>query len=183
MTCRKAAYWMQLYIDGRLAHARFARLEHHLSSCASCLREFALLRMVSVGASTEQVVDEPEGLGEAIMWRVAAYEAQRRAPENAGWLAGVPQWALSWRGAVTAAILLLVLIILQPGPLSGLNPDVRRTAEDGVRLLLTPGPESIVWGIWLAGIGAALFLSLWFARAEASSGWRRAIAQRWPQLW
>jgi anti-sigma factor RsiW len=183
MTCRKAAYWMQLYMDGRLAPARFARLEQHIATCAPCARELALMRSICEGASAGPLVAEPEGLSEAILRRVAAYEAQRREQAASGWLASVPHWALSWRGALAAAILLLVLVILQPGPLYGLNPDVQRMAEDAIQLLLTPGPDSIVWAVWLAGLGAALAFSLWFARAEASSGWRRAIAQRWPQLW
>ena len=51
-----------------------------------------------------------------------------------------------------------------------------------VQLLLSPGPEQIAWGIWIA---AALVVSAgvtWLMRADMYADWRRSLVERLPQL-
>ncbi len=183
MTCKKAAYWLQLYIDGRLERSRLAHLEQHLTACDRCREELTLLEQIRDCAQESELVAEPTDLTERILDRVAAFEAHRarRAEE---WLPGVPQWALGWRSAVLAMLILLALIVLaEPGALARVSDTLANHATSAYTLLLMPGPDSISWGIWVGGVAAALALTVWFVRADASSAWRRAISQRLPQLW
>ncbi len=183
MTCKRAAYWLQLYIDDRLERSRLAHLEQHLAACDHCREELALLEQIRDCAQESELVAEPANLTERILDRVAAFEA-RRALRAQEWLPGVPQWALGWRSAVVAMLILLALVIVaDPTAFATMSNSLTNHATSAYTLLLMPGPDSISWGIWAGGIAAGLALAVWFARADASSAWRRAISQRLPQLW
>lgn len=183
MTCKKAAYWLQLYLDGRLDRSHLARLEQHLQSCMACREDRILFEQIREGASEGELVAEPADLTERVVARVAAYEASRASsPEE--WLAGVPQWALSWRSAAFALVVVVALTYLAaPREFMRLSESLAGAATVAYSLLLAPGPDSISWGIWAAGCAVALMLTVWLVRADASSALRRAIAQRLPQLW
>jgi anti-sigma factor RsiW len=184
MTCKKAAYWLQIYIDGRLEPSRLPRLEQHLAACDTCRQDLALLEQIRDGAreEAEALVAEPTDLTERVLYRIAAYEA-RRAARTEGWLPGIPRWAIGWRSGVVALFVLAVLALLQPGALAAFTDTLSRHANSAYTLLMMPGPDSISWGIWAGGVLAALALTVWFVRADASAPWRRAISQRLPQLW
>jgi anti-sigma factor RsiW len=188
MTCRKSAYLMQLYIDGRLAPARHVHLEQHLSSCAACRRELALLEVVRDAASAGELAPESPDLAPLIMRRVVAFEARRalaadREHAPSGPPLGLPRWAIGWRGAALALLMLLIVALLQPAAFGGIGGALTRDVSGAVQALLGPGPDAISWAVWALGSAVALAIAVWFARADASSGWRRAIAQRLPQLW
>lgn len=186
MTCKKVSYWMQLYTDGRLERARLTHLERHLAECPACRQELTLLECIRNGAretaSESELVPEPADLTRRILDRVAAYEA-RRATRSQEWWPGVARWAAGWRGAAGALVILTVLALLQPGAFAAFTHALSQHAASAYILLMTPGPDSIIWGVWGAGALVAGALTIWFMRADASSGWRRAIAQRLPQLW
>jgi anti-sigma factor RsiW len=182
MTCKRAAYWLQLYIDGRLERTRLARLEQHLAICGACPQELALLEQIRDGARASELVAEPAELTERILYRIAAYEA-RHAARAEEWLPGVPRWAIGWRSAVVALLVFAALALLQPGAFATLSDTLSRHATNAYTLLMAPGPDAISWGVWVGGLVAALLLTVWFARADASSAWRRAISERLPQLW
>ncbi len=182
MTCKKATYWLQLYIDGRMEPTRLPRLEQHLAGCDMCRQDLALLEQIRDGAHEGVLVAEPADLTERILYRVAAYEA-RRAARAQEWLPGIPRWAIGWRSGVVALLVLAALALLQPGALAALSDTLSRHANSAYMLLMMPGPDSISWGIWAGGLVAALAFTIWFVRADASSAWRRAISQRLPQLW
>lgn len=186
MKCRKATYLIQLYLDGRLAPARHVHLEQHLASCAACRHELAVLQSIRGAAAEGELVPEPADLTALVMSRVAAYEARRAlaaAPSPAAPPFGLPRWVIGWRGAVVAALMLLSIALLQPTAFGGLGATLTRDVSGAFNALLGPGPDSISWAVWLLGSIVALAFTVWFARAEASSAWRRAIAQRLPQLW
>jgi anti-sigma factor RsiW len=186
MTCTTSAKWLQLYIDGRLERARLARLEGHLAACEACRRELALLEQIRDCASERELVPEPADLTQRILYRIAAYEARRALPAEAGPLGsgvGIPRWVTSWRGAIAAVVILMALALLRPGAFASAMDTLSRQAASAYMLLLTPGPDSISWGVWVVACLATLALAVWFVRADASSTWRRAISQRLPQLW
>lgn len=182
MTCKKTAYWLQLYIDDRLAPAQLARVQRHLAGCDACRAELALLTCIRDGARESELIAEPVDLTRRVLDRVAAYEAQRTAVQQAG-LPGVAGLAASWRKVALALVALVTLALLPPGNASAVTDTLSRHLASAYVLLLTPGPDSISWGVWAAGGLVAGAFTVWFARADASSGWRRAITQRLPQLW
>jgi anti-sigma factor RsiW len=186
MTCTKSAKWLQIYIDGRLERVRLAHLEAHLAACDACRRELAILEQIRDCASERELLPEPADLTQRILYRIAAYEARRALPAGAeplGSGVGIPRWVTSWRGALAAIVILMALALLQPGAVASAMDTLSRQAESAYILLLTPGPDSISWAVWVVACLATLFLAVWFIRADASSAWRRAISERLPQLW
>src|SRR5579863_6457059 len=179
MTCKKTAYWLQLYIDGRLDPARHTRVERHLAACPTCRRELALLECVGTVAGERALIAEPADLTQRVLDRVAAYEAHRTARAQ-DWLAGAAGRAANWRTVALALVVLVALALLQPGNAAAFTDTLSRHLESAYILLLTPGPDSISWGVWGAGGLVAGALTIWLARADASSGVRRAISQRLP---
>ena len=196
MRCGQASGWISLYLDGRLDVRRLGRLESHLMSCAECRRDLARLRLVQTALHEEQPVEEPANLNEAVMRRIAAYEARRAsvaamARQRAAALRAErrAQRAQVWRGVGARRALALVVALaalavwaqmatpnLLPGMAERLGPNV-------LQLLFTPGPDEIAWSVWIAGVALALAIFTWLARADASEELRRALADRLPQLW
>ncbi|HLY30458.1 MAG TPA: zf-HC2 domain-containing protein [Ktedonobacterales bacterium] len=118
--------------------------------------------------------------------RSAAWGALR------AWQAGRPSWR--WPGVAAALLALafsLWLFIWPDAPLpfsGGMTPgrlvgNVTSMTTNLAQWLLTPGPESIAWIVWIVGAFIALAVGMWLARAEASAAWRRALAERLPPLW
>lgn len=182
MTCKKAARLLQLYTDGRLPRAQHASLERHLAECAACREESALLDHIVRAARDEELIPEPADLTQRVLDRIAVYEA-RRAARTQEWMPAPARWAVGWRAVLAAMMVLAALALLQPGAFATFTQALSRHAELAYNLLMTPGPDSISWWVWAAGALVVGVFMLWFVRAEASAGWRRAISQRFPQLW
>lgn len=182
MTCKRTASLLQLYVDDRLAPAQVARLERHLAGCGNCREELALFECIRDGAGESELIEEPADLTQRVLDRVAAFES-RRAAAAQEWLPGVSGLAASWRKVALALVALVALALLPSGNAFALTDTLSRHVASAYILLLTPGPDSISWGVWAAGGLVAGAFTIWFARADASSGWRRAISQRLPQLW
>jgi len=195
MRCGQASGWISLYLDGRLDVRRLGRLERHLMSCAECRRDLARLRLVQVALREEQSVEEPAALNEAVMRRIAAYEAQRAsdaalARQRAALRAERrTRRAQAWRAVGARRALALVVAgaalavwaqMVAPTLISGM---AERLGPNVLQLLFTPGPDEIAWSVWIAGAGLALAIFTWLARADASEELRRALAERLPQLW
>lgn len=165
-------------------------------TCAECRRDLARLRVMHAALREESLVDEPNGLNEAVMRRVSAYEAQRasaaaeaRQRMAARRVERQAHRALFWRGvglrrALALAVAFTALVIFAQVTTPHLLSDVTgRIGPNVLQLLFTPGPEQIAWGVWIAGAALALGVFAWFARADASEELRRALAERLPQLW
>jgi anti-sigma factor RsiW len=196
MKCVHASKWMSLYVDGRLDLRRLGRLERHLTLCPQCRRDLARLRLMQVALHEEPLVDEPAGLTEHVMRRISAYEAQRasdaaKARQRAAARAAErqAQHAQGWRAigvrrALALATALVALIawaqVTHPAALVGF---AGRFGPNLLQLLVTPGPYQIAWSVWIGGIALALGICTWFARNDATEEWRRALAERLPQLW
>ncbi len=95
-----------------------------------------------------------------------------------------------WVSALVALVALALAAFVWPAPfgasvtpaqMTQLTPG--RLLSDAEQWLLTPGPDAIIWGVWVAGAVVALVAVAWFARADASAEWRRALVERLPQLW
>lgn len=184
--CARTEKLIQLYVDDRLSQGQTVDLQRHLSECAACRAELgALVSLRGAIVETDMTPEmTPAGapdaadLTEAIMRRVAVYEARKavertaleRRPEFIPDF--VPEW-FGWRSVVVSvALLALVVTALMPG---GWNA--------AISALLSPGPDQLSWAVWLGGGLVALMAVVWFVRADASSEWRRAISERLPQLW
>lgn len=192
MKCNRATQWLSLYLDGRLDVRRLGRLERHLIECVACRHELARLRLMELAMREERAVEEPAGLTEHVMRRISAYEAQRASEAAMARQRAAARRAAraqAWRGvgarrALALALALVALAIwtqimtptLLPGFAGRLGPNV-------LQLLATPGPYAIAWSVWIAGVALALGVGAWVARADAPEEWRRALAERLPQLW
>lgn len=190
-----AGVLMSLYLDERLNGRQMRLLEHHLAQCAACHRDLARLRLAAPAlretdpAATAEV---PADLVERVSRRVAAFEAQKatdlaraRQRRAARKVARAAFWrGQGWRlaGAVVALVM-AVAIWWRTFPQNGLAGAAARLGPDLFQLLLTPGPDEIAWSVWIAGAALALGAGGWLARADASAEWRRALAERLPQLW
>lgn len=192
MKCARASEWLSLYLDGRLDVRRLSRLEQHLIECATCRRDLAHLRQLELALREERLADEPTGLTEHVMRRISAYEAQRASEAALARQRAAARRARRipvWRGVGARRALALVVALaafvawaqlsapaLLPGVASHLGPNL-------LQLLSSPGPYSIAWSIWLAGLALAVGLGAWVARTDAPEELRRALADRLPQLW
>lgn len=104
------------------------------------------------------------------------------------WQSAGPSWR--WMGAVLLLALAALAVVVWPAPFGQIMTPVMLAQLEPTRLLgvaeqwlLTPGPDAIVWAIWVAGAVVTLTAVAWFARADASAEWRRALVARLPQLW
>ena len=192
MRCGRANDWMSLYLDSRLEMRRLEQLERHLLGCEACRRDLARLRLVQMALRDERMVEEPAGLNEHVMRRISAYEAQRASKAAmARQRAAARRIARgqAWRGAGARRALALALTLvafvvwaqvttptLLPNLAAHLGPNL-------LQLLVSPGPYEIAWSVWIAGATLALAAFTWLARTEASEEFRRALADRLPQLW
>ncbi len=192
MRCGRANDWMSLYLDGRLDVRRLGRLERHLMACEECQRDLARLRLVQVALRDERLVEEPAGLNEHVMRRVSAYEAQRAsaaAMRRQRAAARKAERARTWRGvgarrALALAIALVALFVWAQMTTPKLLPEMAsRLGPNLLQLLVSPGPYEVAWSVWIAGATLALVAFTWLARTEASEEFRRALADRLPQLW
>jgi anti-sigma factor RsiW len=198
MKCARASTWIQLYLDDRLSQERAGELQRHLGACAACREELtALLSLRQSIIKTDLTPDptpagapEPADLTDAIMRRIAAYEAHEaeerrvaleRRPEF------IPDFVPAWVGrrsiAVSVVLVALLVAALQPGGLGAVANTLAHQLDGAVSAMLTPGPDQLSWAVWLAGGVVTLVVVVWFMRADASSEWRRAISERLPQLW
>jgi anti-sigma factor RsiW len=183
-TCASTGKLIQLYLDDRLSQAQALELQRHLGGCAACREELGALvnlRMAIVATDIEPDLapeGAPEELTDAIMRRIATYETRKaverkaleRRPEFIPDF--IPEW-VGWRSVViSVALVALVITALLPGGWNAV-----------IGALLSPGPDQISWAVWLGGGLVTLLAVIWFVRADASSQWRRAISERFPQLW
>lgn len=178
MKCAQYADWLQLAVDGRLEPARQRLLDAHLADCPFCQHDYALLEEVR-DALTMPVVAEVD-LTAAIRQRIANYEvaaAARRERRHA------VRRDLAQRGAIAVVLVMLAIAFLQPGLWHSATATVQRTVPQVLTLLLSPGPNSIAWGIWCGAVLAALGLVVWLRRTEALTNWRRTLEERLPQIW
>ena len=185
-TCARTGKLIQLYLDDRLSQAQASELQRHLSGCAACREELsALLSLRHAIVETDvspDLTQAPADLTDAIMRRIAVYEARKTLARPEFIPDFVPEW-VGWR-SVVASVALVALVVT--ALLGGLGPVANTVAHqfDGVvSALLSPGPDQVSWAVWLGGGLLALLAVIWFVRADASSQWRRAISERLPQLW
>jgi anti-sigma factor RsiW len=201
MKCARASTWIQLYLDDRLSQERAGELQRHLGACAACREELTSLlslrqSIIATDLTPHQTPEgaaEPADLTDAIVRRIAAYETRKalEAEERRAALERrpefIPDFVPAWVGrrSIAVSVLLVALLVaaLQPGGLSAVANTLAHQLDSAVSALLTPGPDQVSWAVWLAGGVVTLVVLVWFMRADASSEWRRAISERFPQLW
>lgn len=177
MKCAQYTDWLQLSVDERLDADRQHNLEAHLASCASCRHDYALLQEVRDALAMPVVTDID--LTDAIRERIAHYElaaAVQRERRSAF------RRDLLSRGVVVVALIMLAIAFLQPGLWRSATDSVQRTLPQVLTLAMSPGPYSIAWVIWVAAVVVALGLFVWLRRTEAVTTWRRALEERFSQI-
>ncbi len=191
----RAGVLMSLYLDERLDDRGALQLERHLAECAGCRRDLARQRLAEPAlreTDLAAVTQVPADLAARVAQRVAAYEAQRTfalAQARQRRAARRMARAAFWRGpglrlvVMASALIVAVGIWWRTYAASGLVGAAGHLGPDVLQLLATPGPDEIAWSVWIAGAALALGAGGWLARADASAEWRRALAERLPQLW
>jgi predicted anti-sigma-YlaC factor YlaD len=178
MTCARARFWMQLYLDGMLDARRLARLEEHLAGCAVCREELAVLEMVCQGTVEATLAGPAVDVTGAVMARIAGLEERRAA---AGAARG---FALAWADAVLAAVLATLatalFLVFQPTlwrmSSTAASQELGALGHDIADQLATWSP----WVAWVVCVGLGIALTIWFAGGEVRSGWRKALMARLP---
>jgi anti-sigma factor RsiW len=182
MTCHQAARWLQLYADGRLDAGHFAHLERHLAGCPQCRREHMLLELICQAAVGDDLVREPAGLTEGILWRIASVEARRLEAATAV-VASVPtrDFTPDWGDGVLASFLAtvatVVFLYFQPAlrAMAGRAClEMLGQVERGVGDAIVGSSSWVAWAVWVI---AGLCLAIWFAGGEVRAGWRRALTE------
>jgi anti-sigma factor RsiW len=108
---------LSAYLDGELAPEQSAAVRHHLEICASCKRQFDILRQTDAVVRGVAPLTPSAGFDSAF-WRKVADHQERRT--GGGWLRGL--W-VGWRPALvagvvaaTAVVVISVAIRSQKGP-------------------------------------------------------------------
>lgn len=178
MSCSQATNWLQHYIDGRLDVSRLVHLERHLRTCNACRDDLALFELLRASLAEDERATAAPDLTPLIMQRIAVHEIQRAAARV------TPAWHdRRWQVAALTIALGIALVLFNPGLTANLTGTLNHGFPGVVAALTAPGPESAPWGVWLAGAIAVVILLLRFTRADAYTSWRRALAERLPQLW
>jgi anti-sigma factor RsiW len=187
MKCARASKLIQLYVDDRLSQAKADELQRHLSACAGCREELASLLSLRETIVATDLAPEPADLTDAIMRRIAAAEARKAEARKAEALERRPEFLPAWVGwrsiGVSAVLVALLVTALLPGGWIVVVNTLSRDLAGVINALLEPGPDQVTWAVWLAGGLVTLVVVVWFMRTDASSQWRRAISERFPQLW
>lgn len=178
LSCSRARYWLQLYVDERLDVRRLAPLEEHLSVCIACRQELAALEAIRFALRPVNLEREPANLTAQIMARVAAVESRHAR-------AAARSFTLRWGDALLAALLASVatisFVLLDPTLRTTLPAAFIHSFPSVAALLAAPGPGSIAWIAWIVWVVTGLGLAIWFAGAEARSTWRRSLSERVPR--
>lgn len=178
LSCSRARYWLQLYVDGRLDLRRLPPLEEHLNACAACRGELAVLETIRSALEQPNLEREPANLTAQILARVAAAEARRTR-------AAARPFGLRWGDALLAALLAsiatLSFVLFDPTLRATLPAAFMRSFPSVALWLTAPGPGSIAWIAWIVWVVTGLSLAIWFAGAEARSTWRRSLSDRVPR--
>ncbi len=180
ISCARARYWLQLYVDERLDVRRLPELEQHLDTCAACRAELTALEMIRGALSATNLEREPANLTAQILARVAAVET-RRAQVRAAARPFAVRWGDALLAALLASVATLSFVLLDPTLRATLPAAFVHSFPDFVALLMAPGPGSIAWIAWIVWVATGLVLAVWFAGAEARSTWRRSLSERVPR--
>jgi hypothetical protein len=140
LKCTEAKQWLSPYLDGAISGVKMLALQRHLETCASCHREYMLLRQTQQWLTTVKRPPVPPDLGlklrlaisrEAALVRRPRFEALRLRLENTLNAFMVPVTA----GLCSALLIfgLVTAILAVPGQLQANNADVP--------LMLNTGPE------------------------------------------
>ncbi len=187
-SCRHAARWIQLLLDGRIAPADRDRLDQHLAVCPGCSAALDEYRRISSAAGTwarPSASDDPGDRFTASVLQRIASESGAPALHNARltWIAG---------SAIAAAVVLLAAVLSTHIPIA--LPDFSALVAGDKALSVSPagipsfpamltgmlsemyrsaaGAESrITVPLWTSMLALpALCAHLWFARRASSSG-------------
>jgi anti-sigma factor RsiW len=172
MTCRRAATWLQLYVDGQLSVRRLARLEEHLEVCAACRNDLTVLEAICQTSAALDYESEPADLTAAIMRRIGELEERRVAAR--GERAFGPGWADALLAAVLATLATAVFLAFQPGLWRMASLALTRMFA-GVATDVSAWSPWVAWVVW---VGVGLTLAIWFAGGEVRAGWRRTLTAR-----
>lgn len=179
ISCARARYWLQLYVDERLDVRRLPVLEQHLGACAACRAELTALETIRGALAPTNLEREPANLTLQIMARVAAVESRRAHARTAARPFAV-RWGDALLAALLASVATLSFVLLDPTLRATLPAVFMRSFPHVAALLTAPGPGSIAWVAWFVWVATGLGLAIWFAGAEARSTWRRSLSERVP---
>ncbi len=184
MRCKEATRQLQLYLDNRLTIKQTRALEAHVTNCAACLEELAILEEVIDSLQTFKVVTEPDDLNAQIMRKVAIAASQRNMP--------APRYSL-WRptlleilvAAILATIATLGTILQQPSirallPIANGHDALSLAFMHSLQLLMTIDSNTLILVFWIVGTILGICITLVLAGSEMRSQLFKAMMERLP---
>lgn len=182
MRCKEAAQHLQLYVDGRLSMKQTRALEAHVSSCAACRADVALLEQVAGTLHTFRLVAEPEDLTANIMRRVSMSTPRSTAPKFS-LLRPSPVEILT--AVLLATVATLVSLMQQPAvravlPIANGHDSLSLAFIRTLHLLTTVDIGTLILALWVIGTILGICITLVLAGEEVRSRWFRAMMERLP---
>ncbi|HVB73467.1 MAG TPA: zf-HC2 domain-containing protein [Ktedonobacteraceae bacterium] len=182
MHCSEARQELQLYIDRRLTLARTRALEAHISRCANCRQELALLELVSHHLDMVPSVAEPEGMHAQIMQRIAISAPRRIAQPFFPWRPSLAEWIAA---ILLATVATLGSILEQPSlramlPFANGHDSLSITFMNLVHTVLSMNGSTLTLVLWIIGTVLGICITLAFAGTEVRSRWFKAMMDRLP---
>ncbi len=186
MRCDKAAWQLQLYLDGQLSLEDVRVLEAHLSTCSACQTELhALEKMFRAFQEMEQVV-EPANLTAHIMRRVAldVQQKEKKVRETSFTLLR-PSLQELMSAMLLATVSMLGLILAQPTlrtmlPIANGHDAISLLFINLIQNLTTMSPGTLSLMLWVIGTVIGVWITLALAGDEMRTEWYKAVMDRLP---
>jgi hypothetical protein len=140
MKCMEAQELLSPYLDGAVTGTEMLGLQEHLDGCATCMREYQLLRQTQQLVLSLGRVQEPADLGLKLRLAISREAAEARRPRFEGLQMRLEATVNAFMVPATAGLVcallifgLVTAILAMPGQLQANNEDVP--------LMLNTGPE------------------------------------------
>ena len=182
MRCVDAAYSLQLYVDRRLTLEQTRTLEAHVTCCANCRAELALLEEVAQSVRNLKLVAEPEDLTARIMQRVAMSSRRPSTHRFSLLRLSLPE--------LLAAVLLATIatfgsILAQPSvrallPFANGHDSLSLAFIQVLHTLATIDISTLIGACWVVGTVLGICITLAFAGDEVRTKWLKAVTARLP---
>ena len=187
MRCSQAMQQLQLYVDAQLAEEKIRPLEVHLTGCAECRSELAVMEEIAAALESTESVMEPPDLTRNIMQRVAL-DVQQREHEKLSREVYIPlrpslKEILAAVGLAT--ITMLCILLGQPTlranlPFANVLNHFSQIIVSTLKLLASTNSGTLNAAFWILGTLLGVCITLALAGNEVREEWFKAISHKLP---
>lgn len=141
MKCTETKRWLSPYLDGMVTGKQMRALGQHLASCASCQREFRLLRRTQFVLTSVGRKQAPADLDLKLRLAISREAAQARVPRFQGLRIRMENAVRAFMVPATAGLAAALMIFGVLG-VFGL-PNLQAMSQNDVPLMLYTEPEML----------------------------------------